>query len=203
MLIPESDWNDLSNYRESLEHYGRKGMHWYQHIFGDEQSHAKYAKGSSDNKKTWRDRREAAAKQKAADKAKAQKAKADKKAAEEKAKAEQAAKKKEEQRKKNLERPSTLYKHRKEYTYDEIKNAITRFEQEKRLSDFSKADLNRGADFIKTMVTYSNNAINLYNTAARVVNSVAEREDGKNVLPFIGKLDDTKNKKTKVGKKDE
>lgn len=25
-----------------LEHYGRKGMHWYQHIFGDVQMQAKY-----------------------------------------------------------------------------------------------------------------------------------------------------------------
>lgn len=27
---------------QSLEHYGRKGMKWYQHIFGDEDSRAKY-----------------------------------------------------------------------------------------------------------------------------------------------------------------
>lgn len=29
-----------------LMHYGRKGMKWYQHIFGDQDSRAKYSKGS-------------------------------------------------------------------------------------------------------------------------------------------------------------
>ena len=37
-----------------LEHYGRKGMHWYQHIFGDKDSRAQYANGSGtgDSKKS-------------------------------------------------------------------------------------------------------------------------------------------------------
>lgn len=35
MLISEQDY---------LEHHGVKGMKWYQHIFGKEQSHAKYSK---------------------------------------------------------------------------------------------------------------------------------------------------------------
>ena len=30
-----------------LEHYGHRGMKWGQHIFGDYQSHAKYAKGKT------------------------------------------------------------------------------------------------------------------------------------------------------------
>lgn len=37
MIIKEKDY---------LEHYGVKGMKWYQHLFGKEQSHAKYAKSS-------------------------------------------------------------------------------------------------------------------------------------------------------------
>lgn len=37
MIVKEQDY---------LEHHGVKGMKWYQHLFGKEQSHAKYARGS-------------------------------------------------------------------------------------------------------------------------------------------------------------
>ena len=45
--VPESEWNvaeymDL-DYGGYLEHYGRKGMKWYEHIFGEEDSRAKYS----------------------------------------------------------------------------------------------------------------------------------------------------------------
>ena len=48
-----------SNY---LEHYGRKGMKWGQHIFGEFQSQAKYAKGKSTNGTLQKNKKETTAK---------------------------------------------------------------------------------------------------------------------------------------------
>lgn len=198
MIVDQKDWDDLSNYRDSLEHYGRKGMRWYQHIYGKEQGQAKYAIGLSDSskKKTFRERREEASKQKAKDKEAKEKAKAEKKASEAKAKAEKDAAKKEKERQDILKNPTELYKHRDEFTYNEIKEAIKYFDLEKQLYTHSEDRLKRGSNFIKTALEYTNNAINLYNAAARIVNSVSG--DGKtNTLPFVGKQDETKNKRTK------
>lgn len=53
----------MESSRDDLYHYGRKGMKWYQHIFGETQSHAQYAKKnkglgnlSDDELKSKRDR---------------------------------------------------------------------------------------------------------------------------------------------------
>lgn len=43
MTIQETDY---------LEHYGRRGMKWYQHIYGEEDSRAAYNKSSNTDKKT-------------------------------------------------------------------------------------------------------------------------------------------------------
>ena len=37
----------IISYNDYLEHYGRKGMHWYQHIYGEEDSRGKYNKKKS------------------------------------------------------------------------------------------------------------------------------------------------------------
>lgn len=177
--------DDLIN-NEALEHHGRKGQKWYQHIFGKEQSHAKYAEGqpssSKKTKKTFRERMAESAEKRKSEKE-----------AKDKIKAEKQAAKKEAERKKILKNPTQLYKHRDEFTYDEIKKAMDRFEWEKKLNTYSKEQLNRGAEFIKTLNTYASNGVNLYNTAARIVNSLTG--DGtKNTLPFIGGVNPDKNK---------
>lgn len=181
MYIAEQEWKDLENYRDSLEHYGRKGMKWYEHIFGREQSHAKYSKDQP--KKTFRERRADAAKKREAEKK-----------AKEKAKAEKEAAKKEQQRKEILKNPTKLYKHRDEFTYEEIKDAMKRFDWEKQLNSYSRERLQQGADLIDTMVTYANNAIKLYNACARVVNSI-----GEDTIPFIKEVNN-KNKNNKDNK---
>ena len=56
MIVNEQDYltlyrkDSVINEEDYLAHYGRKGMKWYQHIFGDYQKGAKYAKrsGTSD-----------------------------------------------------------------------------------------------------------------------------------------------------------
>ena len=45
----EYDPVDIEDY---LAHYGRKGMKWYEHIFGKLQSHAKYNKGGKKTETT-------------------------------------------------------------------------------------------------------------------------------------------------------
>lgn len=214
MIVEQKDWDDLSNYRDSLEHFNVKGSSWYQHKRGRWQKHAKYAHGMDDpnkdnskatksdssKKKTFRERQEETAKQKAKDKDAKEKAKAEKKASEAKAKAEKDAAKKEKERKDILKNPTKLYKHRDEFTYDEIKEAIKRFDWEKQLYNHSKERLKQGSDYIQSALDYTNKAINLYNAAARIVNSVSG--DGEtNTIPFIGKQDETKNKRVK--KKDD
>lgn len=186
MIVDETTWNDLAEYRESLEHHGVKGMKWYQHIFGKEQSHAKYPKGSSvgDSKKQSKAKekeavKRARAKAKAAAERAKQKAKEEKQKAKEekqKAKADLEAAKKEKERQKILSDPTKLYKHRKEFTYEEIQGALKTFEWEKKLNGYSTDDLKRGATFINTILTYANNAINLWNTMARVVDAVPGNE---------------------------
>lgn len=185
MIVDKQDWDDLSNYRNSLEHYGVLGMKWG--VRKDRTSTGSSKKASSETKKG------------SSEKIKKEKVRVAKKEAAAKKKAEKEAAKAEERRKKILSNPTSLYKHRKEFTYDEIKKAMETFEWEKKLSEYSKADLKRGADTIQTMVSYANNAVNLYNVAARIANSVAEK-DGKNVVPYIGAGDASKNKKK--GQKD-
>ena len=183
--------DDLIN-NEILEHHGVKGMKWYQHLFGKEQSHAKYAEGqpsSSKKKKTFRERMAESAEKRKSEKE-----------AKDKIKAEKQAAKKEADRQKILKNPTQLYKHRDEFTYDEIKKAMDRFEWEKKLNTYSQENLKRGAEFIQTMNTRVSNGINLYNSAARIVNSLTG--DGtKNTIPFIGGINADKNKNQDKDKK--
>lgn len=206
MIIEEASWNELAEYREALEQSGVKNMRWYRHIFGKYQDHAKYAAGrSSPDKKTSKRadddaKAKAKAEKKAADaKAKAEKkeadakAKAEKKEADAKAKAEKEAAEKEKERQKILSDPKKLYKHRKEYSYDEIKKAVDRFKQESELQKYAKETMQKGADYINLVNTYATSAINVYNTAARIINTI--NDNGKyNSVPFIDGLKADRNK---------
>lgn len=196
LIVEKQDWDDLEEYRKSLEHSGVKNMSWREHKFGKWQKHAKYAHGMDDpNKDDSKTTKSAANKAKARKEAAAVKEKKKQAAAKEKAKKQEAAAKEkaekeaakvEERRKKILASPTKLYKHRKEFTYDEIKKAMDTFKWEKELNGYSKDELQRGADFLKTLNTTMSNAINVYNTAARVVNSIKEYNGDDNLIPFIG-----------------
>lgn len=179
MLVDEKKWDDLSNYRDSLEHHGVQGMKWG--VRKDRQHLSNIgSKKASSPKQSWKDRR---AKQKKEDEKK--------KAALDKAK-------KEQRRRDILNDPKKLYKHRKEYSYDEIKKAIEQFKWERELKGYSESTLKKGADFAKDIVSLMSNSINVYNQAARIVNSLYEGNNGKNKLPFIANnISDEKNKKKK------
>lgn len=189
MIIKESTWNDLRPYREALEHDGRKGMKWYQHIFGRYQSGAKYADNSSSdngsNKKSRSEKKE----EKAASKAAKETAK------------------KETDRQKILNNPKSLYKHRNEFTYEEIKKAMDKFEWEKKLNSYVseqnrqlKERMNNGAEYINAMFKSVNNSINLYNAVARVINTIQGDESVRYVKPMKFDKKDDNQTKDEVGK---
>lgn len=147
---------------EDVEHYGRKGMKWYQSIYG-----SKDKKSSGSKKFT----PSAKAKARMTELSKRQEAKKIKKQEAEKRSAERKAQAAVKRREKILQDPAKLYRYRREFTQEEINAAIRTFEWEKKLSDLSAARRKAGEEQIKSMVNYSVNAINLYNQAARVANS--------------------------------
>lgn len=173
MKIPEQDWDDLREYKESLEHYGVPGMKWG--VRKDRKT-SRLRRGYSDDERVRRDKRAKAKVSRA-------KARAEKKQVKAREKAEKDAVKKEKKRQAILNNPTLLYKHRKEFSQAEIQAALKQFEWEKKLSDYSKERLKNGADYIDTMVKYSANAINLYNNAAKIMNAV--NRDNEMKLPIV------------------
>lgn len=174
---------------DDIEHYGRKGMKWYQSIYG---SKDKKSSGSSGSKKLTLSPK---AKARMAELSKKQKAKEAKKQEAEKRSAERKAQAAAKRREEILRNPSKLYKHRREFTQDEINAAIRTFEWEKKLSDLSAARRKAGEEQIRSMVNYSVNAINLYNQAARVANSFNLTEKPWTYIEAPGSKKDDKNKK--------
>lgn len=186
-VISEREWNDLADYRESLEHHGVKGMRW-----GVRKE--RKTSGVKRKKRTFSEKVKARRQKRAKDRVARAKARAEKEQQQAQKKAAKQQAQKEKRRRDILNNPTSLYKHRREFTADEIQAAMRQFEWEKKLSEFSKNDLKNGAEFINTMFQYVNNATNLYNAAARIANSVSE--DAK--LPIIKttkELEEQKKKK--------
>lgn len=190
MLITESRWNDLEEYRDALEHYGVKGMRW---------GHRKERQTSGRRKKrTFSEKIKARRAKRAKKRLARAKERAEKREADAAKKIAKVAAQKEKKRQAILNNPTSLYKHRKEFTYDEIKKAMEQFEWEKKLSNYSTDQLKNGAEFIGTLFKGANNAINLYNAAARIINSVGEPDRVpivKTTDKILGEVSEKKNKK--------
>lgn len=189
--ISEKTWNDLSDYRESLEHHGVKGQRW-----GVRKE--RKTSGTKRKKRTFSEKAKARRQKRAKDRVARAKARAEKEQQEAQKKAAKQAAAKEKKRKAILNNPTKLYKHRREFTVDEIQAAMKQFEWDKKLSEYSKNDLKNGAEFINTMFNYTNNSINLYNAAARIVNSFGED----NTMPYIKQIPGNDKKDKKKDKKD-
>lgn len=212
MVIKESQWNDLNQYWTFIEHHGVKGMKWYQHLFGRYQKGAKYGEGSGEDKPSTKKskselkkerriqkKQERAKKKIAAAKAREKKEKGKKEAKEQKETA-----KKEAKRKEILSSPSSLYKHRNEFTYDEIKEAMKKFDWEKQLRQHAvdrdrqlKDRIDNGVEYINILRKGTENAIKVYNNAARIANTMYGDDTWKVIkdLPKEDKKDDKDKKK--------
>lgn len=183
MTISEATWNELKDYRDSLEHYGVKGMKWG----------VQKKRKTTGRKRTYSEKTKKRREQRAKKRVERAKARAEKQAADAKRKAEKAAAKKEKRRKEILNNPTKLYKHRREFSAQEIQDAMKQFEWEKKLGEYSKNQLSNGAEFINTMFKYANNSINLYNAAARIVNAFNEESN----MPYIYPMGQNKKDKDK------
>lgn len=159
MTFDEAEWSELENYRDYLEHYGVPGMKWgvrkVRETTGRKQSSVNKKKASRLRARLEKQRRR-------------QKAKAKKRTQTD---AEKTAAKEAKRRQDILRSPSKLYKNRYDFTQDEINDALKRFKWEEELRNYSKKQVQAGKDYIDSAFQYANASINLYNTAARVVNS--------------------------------
>ena len=165
-MIPQ-DWMDRGIPESDIEHYGRKGMKWYQSIYGSKDKVSRSGKPLTADQ-----RRRAREKSKAAK----QKDRAKKKSEAEEKRAERDKQKQAERREKILRNPTKLYKHRNDFSQDEINAALKRFAWEKQLSDYSMAQLERGQKYLTAAFDTMNASINIYNSAARIANGFNPNE---------------------------
>lgn len=149
---------------DELEHYGRLGMKWGQHIFGRDEAKSKKQKRTRIERVKARLARKKA-KMEAAEakkKAKAEAALAKKKAADEK------------RRKEILSDPTKLYKYRKNFSQEEINQAIKQFEWEQKLNDLSVKKIEAGKKRVQAIAGTLSSVVGGYNTVASVVNAFAD-----------------------------
>lgn len=170
MTLSEQEWNDLGEYRNDLEHYGVPGMKWG--VRKDREWTGTRRTATPQQKKKARQRMSSLEERRKRQVAKRSEAIA-KKAEKQKL---QAIKK----RDSILRNPTKLYKHRYEFTQDEINAALRRFDWEKRLNEYSVAQLERGRKYLDVTFNTVNSGINLYNAAARIANTFS----GTN-LPYV------------------
>lgn len=174
MLLSESQWEELGEYRTSLEHYGVPGMKWG----------VRKARETSG-----RTRKKAAKKLSYLERRKKQ-------LAEKRRKKKQKIAEREAKRRKNiLNSPTRLYKNRRKFTQDEINEAMKQFKWEAELQQYSQKQLKAGKDYIDSIFNYGTAAINVYNMAARVVNSFDLSEKPWTYVETASKNKDKKDKK--------
>lgn len=170
----DRDLNFLDSFINSLEHHGVEGQKW------GKRHGPPYPLDSESKAKN----REAAKKKKAAEKKKKETERTKKRIAKQEAKkqkeiareeAEKAKKQKElaDKKSKYSKDPKTLYEHRDMFTYEEIAQALNKFEWERRIKNYVDQDYTRAksniqtfADFTKSTVSFANSAIDGYNIIA-------------------------------------
>lgn len=91
-----------------------------------------------------------------------------------------------------LKSPTKLYKHRNEFTKQEIDDAMKRFEWEQKLSNYSANELNAGKKYVDSLLGYADTGIRAYNTYAKLYNTF--NKGGKRIKT-IGEKDSGKKKK--------
>lgn len=162
---------------EFLEHYGVKGMKWYQHLFGRDTS-----SGGSKRKK------------KSTNKVDKKTTKAKKKAAEEKRKKRVEKAKRKQERKEILKDPKKVIKNYDKLSAAEINSALKRYENMEKLKKYAgKSNFQKTMDYVKKGVEVVNLGIDTYNVAARINNTL----NSDNRMPYIESVGDKKKKNKK------
>lgn len=95
-------------------------------------------------------------------------------------------------RQKILSDPGLLKDHYKEFSEDEVRNAIKNFRTEKEISDLSKDRIRQAENFLGSMAKITTSAIVVYNNATKAYNTFFPTEKP---LPQIKNPDKVKEKK--------
>lgn len=161
-----------------VEHYGVKGMKWYQHKFGREQNQAQYAKDGASDKAAKVGKGGSGS----GGSGKSGKASIGKKL---KGKANEVLEKHAaDKRQKILNDPKKLYKHRKEFSKTEIDDAMKTFKWENDLQRISADRISNGKRMVDDLVGTFSKGIDGYNAFARVYNTVAGSK-GYKKIPYV------------------
>lgn len=171
----DSVYHDLDDCDDILEHYGTP-KHSGRYPYGSGDRPYQRLEGSSSKKaqRVYNKQVKKLNKQKVKEKEEAEKK------AESERKVKEAAEK---ARIRNLRDPRKLREHQYEYSADEVNEALKRFDWDKKLYEFDKAKMQRGAEYMQTFLKYATSAVGIYNVGANVYNSIQNREDA--ALPLI------------------
>lgn len=174
----------------SLEHHGVEGQSWGK----------RHGPPYPLNRQDKAEAREDYKKKKAAEKAKKEKertkkriaktqAKAAKKEANEQKAAERKAEKLERDKKKYSKTAKDLYEHRELFTYQEIADALYKFEWENKIKDYMDRDFTRSKNHMDTFANYSKRVVDVAKTGIDAYNIIASLDryingDNANIKPF-------------------
>ena len=189
---------------EGFEHSGVKGMSWHEHKFGKWQKQAVYANGQPDpnaKRKTKENGKPQIKTKYVAPKSMVVSNKKSSDTDEEKPKEEKKLSRREQKkadrekvrRDRILSDPGLLYKHRKEFTKEEIDNAMKTFEWENRLLNQSSQRLQAAQNKVNSVVNIAGNSVKAYNIVAQYYN--AFKPEGASEMPIL--KSDNKKKKDK------
>lgn len=188
--MEKSSVQNQNSYSEYLEHHGVKGQRWGIRRTPEQLGYKKSSRQQSDSRFSKFLKRKISSKDLTANrknKAAKKLEKLDKKDKKKKEVDEKKAAKKAQKdiirREKILSDPTLLYKHRKEFSKEEIDKAMKSIKMEQELRQLSMNQLSTGQTYLETAVKYAETGIKAYNKAANIYN--AFNKSGSD-MPIIG-----------------